>query len=51
LVLATSSAGEVFWVEGERISERFKLTKKSKRWLEWRWNAVYGRNSHIAAMG
>jgi tRNA(Ile)-lysidine synthase len=51
LVLATSSAGEVFWVEGQRISERFKLTKQSKRWLEWRWNSVYSGNSHIAAMG
>jgi tRNA(Ile)-lysidine synthase len=51
LVVATSSAGEVFWVEGQRISERFKLTKGSKRWLEWSWDSVYGRNSHIAAMG
>jgi tRNA(Ile)-lysidine synthase len=51
LVVATSSAGEVFWVEGQRISERFKLTRGSKRWLEWSWDSVYGRNSHIAAMG
>ena len=51
LVVATSSGGEVFWVEGQRISERFKLTKQSKKWLEWSWDSVYGRNSHIAAMG
>jgi tRNA(Ile)-lysidine synthase len=37
LIVAATAQGEVFWVEGLRISERFKLTKQTKRRLEWRW--------------
>ncbi len=37
LVVATTAGGEIFWIEGQRISERFKLSARSKRWLEWRW--------------
>jgi tRNA(Ile)-lysidine synthase len=37
LVLAMTAAGEIFWVEGLRISEQFKLTKATKRRLNWRW--------------
>src|SRR5437588_5796565 len=37
LALGTTEAGEIFWVEGMRISERFKLTSKTIRCLEWRW--------------
>ena len=37
LVVATTAGGEVFWVEGLRISERFKLTKSTRRRLAWRW--------------
>lgn len=37
LVLAVSEGGEIFWVEGLRISERFKLTTSTKRGLLWRW--------------
>jgi len=40
LVLATTSVGEVFWVEGLRISERFKLTQNTKRRLIWRWERL-----------
>jgi tRNA(Ile)-lysidine synthase len=39
LVLAVSDAGEVFWVEGLRISERHKVTSDTKRRLFWRWNS------------
>jgi tRNA(Ile)-lysidine synthase len=35
-VIATTSAGEIFWVEGLRIGERFKLTSASKTCLVWR---------------
>jgi tRNA(Ile)-lysidine synthase len=28
---------EIFWVEGLRISENFKLTPETKRLLIWRW--------------
>jgi tRNA(Ile)-lysidine synthase len=37
LILATTAAGEIFWVEGLRISENFKLTTAMKRRLAWRW--------------
>jgi tRNA(Ile)-lysidine synthase len=37
LVVATSSRGEIFWVEGLRIGERFKLQKNTKHALHWRW--------------
>jgi tRNA(Ile)-lysidine synthase len=35
LVLATTKAGEIFWVEGLRIGERFKLTPETRRKLVW----------------
>jgi tRNA(Ile)-lysidine synthase len=38
LVLATTAAGEIFWVEGLRIGERFKLTAVTRR--KWVWNTV-----------
>jgi tRNA(Ile)-lysidine synthase len=37
LIVAANAAGEVFWVEDIRISERFKLSKESTRRLHWRW--------------
>ena len=37
MVVAENSGGEIFWVEGLRISERFKLTKRTIRCLQWRW--------------
>jgi hypothetical protein len=37
LVLAETAKGEIFWVEGLRISERFKLTKSTRRRLIWLW--------------
>ena len=37
LIVATTAKGEVFWVEGMRISERFKLAKETIRCLHWRW--------------
>jgi tRNA(Ile)-lysidine synthase len=37
LLLGLTSRGEVFWVEGLRIAERFKLTKRTIRCLQWRW--------------
>jgi hypothetical protein len=35
LVVATTAAGEIFWVEGLRIGERFKLTPGVSRQLVW----------------
>lgn len=40
LLVAATAAGNLFWVEGLRVSEGFKLTPRSKRFLRWRWNRV-----------
>ena len=37
LVLATTAGGEIFWVSGLRIGDRFKLTSATKRRLVWGW--------------
>jgi tRNA(Ile)-lysidine synthase len=37
LVVATTRSGEIFWVEGQRIAEPFKLTSQTKRRLVWMW--------------
>lgn len=40
LVLATTAAGEIFWVETLRISEKFKLTPETRRKLRWHWSKL-----------
>jgi tRNA(Ile)-lysidine synthase len=40
LLVAATAQGEVFWVEGMRISERFKLTRETIRHLQWRWKRL-----------
>lgn len=37
LIVAEAEDGEIFWVEGLRMSERFKLRASTRRELEWRW--------------
>lgn len=37
LTLAATAEGEVFWVEGMRISERFKLSNQTIHRLQWCW--------------
>jgi tRNA(Ile)-lysidine synthase len=37
LVVAVAQSGGIFWVEGRRIGEQFKLTPQTKRRLIWRW--------------
>lgn len=37
LTIATTAAGEIFWVEGLRISERFKITNATSELWRWRW--------------
>lgn len=39
-IVATSADGAIFWVEGLRIGERFKLDKQSRAGLEWSWRRV-----------
>ena len=36
-VVATTAQNEIFWVEGLRISECFKLEKETARRLKWCW--------------
>lgn len=36
-LVVAESGGEIFWVEGLRISENFKLTPQTKRQLIWQW--------------
>jgi len=40
LVVAVAEGGEIFWVEGMRIAERFKLTQSTKRCLQWVWRRL-----------
>ena len=42
LVVAATAGGEIFWVEGLRIGERFKLTAGTRRRLGWRWVRLNG---------
>jgi tRNA(Ile)-lysidine synthase len=37
LIVGATWGGEIFWVEGERMAERFKLTSKTRRRLIWSW--------------
>ncbi len=37
LIVATTAAGEIFWVEEQRMGERFKLTADTRRRLLWHW--------------
>lgn len=39
LVLAGTEGGEIFWVEGLRIGDCFKITKETRQVLEWRWSS------------
>jgi tRNA(Ile)-lysidine synthase len=36
-IVAARPDGEIFWVEGLRISENFKLSPSTRRYLDWRW--------------
>ncbi len=40
LVIAATATGEIFWVEGLRIGEPFKLTAATKRQLTWKFLAA-----------
>lgn len=37
LAIGVAENGEIFWVEGLRISEHFKVSKTTKRIIEWSW--------------
>jgi tRNA(Ile)-lysidine synthase len=40
LVVAATASGEIWWVEGLRIGEKFKLTPATRRRLKWGWQRV-----------
>jgi len=40
LVLAATARGEIFWVEGLRIGEKFKLSPETRRRLRWNWSKI-----------
>jgi tRNA(Ile)-lysidine synthase len=42
LVVAVAVNGEIFWVEGLRIGEQFKLTPETKRKLAWNRSRIAG---------
>ncbi|MEI7727930.1 MAG: tRNA lysidine(34) synthetase TilS [Verrucomicrobiota bacterium] len=39
-VVGMTAPGEIFWVEGLRIGERFKLDKETRLWLKWGWQRI-----------
>ena len=40
LVIAETEDGRIFWVQGERIGEQFKLDKGTRQRLKWSWQVV-----------
>ena len=36
-LIVAEAGGEIFWVEGLRISEKFKLTPQTRQRLAWQW--------------
>jgi tRNA(Ile)-lysidine synthase len=40
LIVGTTAGGELFWVEGLRMAERFKLDKSTARGLNWCWERL-----------
>ena len=38
LIVAETAHGEIFWVEGLRMAENFKLTPRTRRRFIWRWH-------------
>ncbi|MDB6064429.1 MAG: tRNA(Ile)-lysidine synthase [Pedosphaera sp.] len=41
LIVGAVAGGELFWVEGLRLAEQFKLHKKTIRLLKWCWDRLY----------
>ena len=40
LVVGLTAEGEIFWVQGQRIAEGFKVHRSTKRWLIWKWRQL-----------
>ncbi len=39
-LIATTAGADVFWVEGLRISEKYKLRPQTRHVLDWRWHRL-----------
>ena len=50
LIVAAAENGAIFWVEGLRISENFKLTPQTQRRLVWRWQRPAGVKKSLKAL-
>ena len=46
LIVAEAASGEIFWVEGLRMGELFKLSPLTRRRLVWRWQRPAGVWAH-----
>jgi len=40
LLVATTEAGVLFWVESLPPGEAFKVTARTRRWLRWKWRPL-----------
>jgi tRNA(Ile)-lysidine synthase len=49
LTIAATRDNEIFWIEGLRIGERFKVTASTRRLLRWRWRRLAKKNLAAAA--
>ncbi|HEV8544540.1 MAG TPA: tRNA lysidine(34) synthetase TilS [Verrucomicrobiae bacterium] len=47
LVLATSRTGQIFWVEGLRIAEDYKVTPETREVLKWSWRRTPGTKADV----
>jgi hypothetical protein len=39
-LVAATAKGVIFWVEGLRMAERFKLDSTTTQWLKWQWQKL-----------
>jgi tRNA(Ile)-lysidine synthase len=39
-LIATTPGGDIFWVEGLRIGEKYKVSPETRTLLEWRWKTA-----------
>jgi tRNA(Ile)-lysidine synthetase-like protein len=44
LVLAETAKGDIFWIEGVRISDQFKIKSNTKRVVVWSWQRASSSN-------
>ncbi len=40
LVVGAARSGEIFWVEGLRIADKYKVDRESRTYLQWRWKRL-----------